>query len=744
MTVCMDAAANSTRASSALLSIAALILVALFAIATPASGVPPVEVTITTPRDGATISSRVPWLAEVSGNAKTVDFYIDDELEWTEHREPFVYNGDGSDGSLDTAELGDGRHELKVVANHPSGTTATAVVNVTVANQTAPAPAPAVSIASPANGASLSGTVSWEAATDGDVTRVLFFVDGVQKWVENAAPYRFNGDGNFDTTTIANGSHVLAVRAEGPGGSSNASINVTAANGSSGGSTGSPSLPVNTAVPTVSGTASVGQTLSATTGTWTGTAPISYTRSWERCVNGTCTAISGATGATYTLVSGDNGATLRHVVTATNSLGSAVARSAETAKVQAGSTTPPANVELPLVSGTAMVARQLGASPGSWSGSTPMTYAYQWLRCDSTGGNCGSVTGATAASYTLVTADQGHRMRVAVAASNSAGAQVSTSAATDVVVGEPVAPAPQGLPAVGIAAGADLQSWPLADVNRQLDDYRNLHAGWIRHDFSWDVIEPQRGTFRWAGYDALVNAARSRGIGVIATVTYTPAWANGGFSDHNYAPASADEFGRFAGDVARRYAGQGVHHYEIWNEPNIGYWKPLPDPARYTAVLRAAATAIRAADPLAVIITGGASPAGNSATTFEPQTWLSRLYANGAKPYFDAVGYHPYVDDDGFIWDVMADRPTNLRQIMTANGDAAKRIHATEVGCNRNAVSDCSTRLVTAFSKWKSYSWAGVLAWFIYWDPNVYGLVDGNWNRRPLWYAYQQAASSAG
>jgi hypothetical protein len=240
-----------------------------------------------------------------------------------------------------------------------------------------------------------------------------------------------------------------------------------------------------------------------------------------------------------------------------------------------------------------------------------------------------------------------------------------------------------------------------------------------------------------------VSAARSRGIEIIATVTYTPAWANGGHTDHNYAPSSADEFGRFAGDVARRYAPQGVHVYEIWNEPNIGYWKPLPDPAGYTAVLRAASTAIHAADPLAVVVTGGTSPAGDGPSTYSPQTWLSRLYANGAKPYFDAVGHHPYVDAWS-NWEAMADYQVNLRQIMTANGDAEKRIDATEVGCNRNAVADCSTRLATAFAKWKSYSWAGVLAWFIYWDPNVYGLVDGNWNPRSLWYAYQQSASLYG
>ena len=70
-----------------------------------------------------------------------------------------------------------------------------------------------------------------------------------------------------------------------------------------------PVAPTNTATPSVSGTTTVGQTLSASVGTWTGTTPITYTRVWERCIAGACAAIPGASGPTYTLVSVDVGAT---------------------------------------------------------------------------------------------------------------------------------------------------------------------------------------------------------------------------------------------------------------------------------------------------------------------------------------------------------------------------------------------------------------------------------------------------
>lgn len=89
------------------------------------------------------------------------------------------------------------------------------------------------------------------------------------------------------------------------------------------------SLPVNVAVPTISGTVSIGSTLTSTTGTWTGSPAPTFAYQWQR---GT-TNISGATNSTYTIQLGDAGNTLRCVVTATNPLGSASANSANTASV---------------------------------------------------------------------------------------------------------------------------------------------------------------------------------------------------------------------------------------------------------------------------------------------------------------------------------------------------------------------------------------------------------------------------
>jgi hypothetical protein len=87
--------------------------------------------------------------------------------------------------------------------------------------------------------------------------------------------------------------------------------------GNGGGGGGIP--PSNTVAPVLSGTPTVGQTLSCSTGTWLGTLPITYTYQWRRGVSN----ILGATSSTYTLVQADASFVVTCIVTATNAAGSA-------------------------------------------------------------------------------------------------------------------------------------------------------------------------------------------------------------------------------------------------------------------------------------------------------------------------------------------------------------------------------------------------------------------------------------
>jgi hypothetical protein len=213
------------------------------------------------------------------------------------------------------------------------------------------------------------------------------------------------------------------------------------------------SAPANSAPPAISGTAEVGQTLTASSGTWMGTQPIVYDYQWRRCdgAGDNCADLAGATQSTYTLVPTDAGSTMRVRVSASNSAGSSSADSAQTAQVASIVPTAPSSNSPPTISGTAEVGQTLTASSGTWSGTQPITYAYQWRRCDGAGDNCADLAGATQSTYSLVPADAGSTLRVRVTASNAAASSSADSAQTARVAPQPSS----GTLTVPIMAGAD-------------------------------------------------------------------------------------------------------------------------------------------------------------------------------------------------------------------------------------------------------------------------------------------------
>ena len=199
-------------------------------------------------------------------------------------------------------------------------------------------------------------------------------------------------------------------------------------------------VPVDSALPTITGAAAVGQTLTDVHGTWTNS-PISFTYQWERCdsAGANCAAISGATAQTYVVTSADETHTIRVIETAANGGGSgAGATSAQTAAVPTPTPPAPASSTPPTITGTAKVGKTLTESHATWSNS-PTGYTYQWERCNKSGALCGAITGATGQTYKLTSQDVGHTLKVIEVASNAGGAGgAATSVATAAV--EPAAP----------------------------------------------------------------------------------------------------------------------------------------------------------------------------------------------------------------------------------------------------------------------------------------------------------------
>jgi hypothetical protein len=132
----------------------------------------------------------------------------------------------------------------------------------------------------------------------------------------------------------------------------------------------------------------------------------------------------------------------------------------------------PRNVTEPRVIGTLVEGRRLTAGNGSWTGTTPFTFTYRWLRCDQGGGGvngatCTSIQGATGRTYLLRSADVGRRIRVRVTVANAEGTSTATSNASPTVqsaaaAGRPANTAPPtitGKPAVNETLTANPGSW---------------------------------------------------------------------------------------------------------------------------------------------------------------------------------------------------------------------------------------------------------------------------------------------
>jgi hypothetical protein len=185
--------------------------------------------------------------------------------------------------------------------------------------------------------------------------------------------------------------------------------------------TGSPpatGIPVNITPPVVSGTTTVGQTLSATNGSWTNS-PTSYIKEWYWVDN-----TYRGSGNTYLLLTADYNKTMKVALGAVNGFGTSAVAESSTFGPIAGFA--PVNTVLPVISGGSVppkVAEVLTGSDGTWTGAPTPTLTRQWKRAGA------AIGGATVASYTLVSADLGTLITYEVTATNAVGAVTAASAA---------------------------------------------------------------------------------------------------------------------------------------------------------------------------------------------------------------------------------------------------------------------------------------------------------------------------
>jgi hypothetical protein len=380
-----------------------------------------------------------------------------------------------------------------------------------------------------------------------------------------------------------------------------------------------------------------------------------------------------------------------------------------------------------------------------------------------------NTTQTTTAQTTTAKTTTAQTTTAATTTAATTTAVTTTNATTTTTTTTVAAPAPPALSQhYGVSLGGSVQYVSATERDHRLDSVAAMHAGWIRFDLQWTNIEKTQGVWDWTAHDGVVNAAKARGLDVLGDLTAAPGWANGG-NAWNFAPTSAhvQDYGNFCGQTVRHYAPMGVKTYEVWNEPNIsGFFRPAPNVALYTAMLKACYSAAKAADPTVTIVSAGLSPVGAYPTgdtahpeNINPVKFLEGMYANGAQGSFDALGDHPYSypalpsgTNPANAWFQLAGTSPSLRSLMTANGDSSKAIWATEFGrpsANGGGATETnqSDEVKDAVSHWNSYPWAGVLFYYAakdFQDGGVatdsfpyFGLDRSDWSHKPAWYTFQ-------
>ena len=205
------------------------------------------------------------------------------------------------------------------------------------------------------------------------------------------------------------------------------------------------------------------------------------------------------------------------------------------------------------------------------------------------------------------------------------------------------------------------------DVFAGDEDYRDemvekqakVGIGLTRQTFDWARIELEPGKFDFSVYDPWIEKLAEQRMRVLPILFNPPAFHSSkpatGAKRGTYPPRRPEDIAGFARALVERYGPEGsfwedtdapktpIRSWQIWNEPNLPvYWPAGADAEEYTELLRAAAEAIRGADPKAEVVSAGLP---NSSRGIPYQTYLNQMLDAGAGEVADIVAIHPYATE---------------------------------------------------------------------------------------------------
>lgn len=157
---------------------------------------------------------------------------------------------------------------------------------------------------------------------------------------------------------------------------------------------------------------------------------------------------------------------------------------------------------------------------------------------------------------------------------------------------------------------------------------------WVRMDFIWNSIEREKGRYDFAAYHRLLDALDKEKMRPIFILDYGNDLYQQGSPR---SPEAIAGFVRFVKASVREFGGRGIV-WEMWNEPNITFWKPRPNAQEYITLADATGKALRETAPEEWFV-------GPATSTFD-WAFLQKCFEAGLLRYWDAVTVHPYRQEE--------------------------------------------------------------------------------------------------
>ncbi len=212
-------------------------------------------------------------------------------------------------------------------------------------------------------------------------------------------------------------------------------------------------------------------------------------------------------------------------------------------------------------------------------------------------------------------------------------------------------------------------------------EYLNkLGGAWNRYDFSWSGIERAKGVFDFRDLPQQVDESLRRDVKILPILDYEPAW------DPEVSPAdeeTRDLWARYVQRTVSEFKGK-LKVWQVWNEPNITFWKPAPNPRDYAELLRRSYLAAKAVDPSVQIV-------GVNCSDIDLE-FTEEVFRYGGLNYCDILAYQPYriAPEVGHFEEMQA-----LRNLVSRYGEQ-KPIWFTEMGWNTDHFPYCDAKDLAA------------------------------------------------